>query len=76
MRAAYHGRVQMVRVLLEHGADPNVARNDNFTALSLAAFAAAMETVDAPVWRLRLFMVSRVPLPAVMARLAALRLVV
>src|SRR5688500_5291600 len=38
MRAAYHGRVQMLRVLLDHGADPNISRNDNFTALSLAAF--------------------------------------
>lgn len=46
MRAAYHGRVQMVRVLLEHGADPNVARNDNFTALSLAAFFGHAEIVE------------------------------
>ena len=46
MRAAYHGRVQMVRVLLEHGADPNVARNDNFTALSLAAFFGHGEIVE------------------------------
>ena len=46
MRAAYHGRVQMVRVLLEHGADPNVSRNDNFTALSLAAFFGHAEIVD------------------------------
>ena len=46
MRAAYHGRVQMVRVLLEHGADPNVTRNDNFTALSLAAFFGHAEIVD------------------------------
>jgi len=38
MRAAYHGRVRLVRVLLEHGADPNVTRNDNFTALSLRPF--------------------------------------
>ena len=28
MRAARHGRVQMVRVLLEQGADPNVVRSD------------------------------------------------
>jgi hypothetical protein len=46
MRAAYHGRVQMVRVLLEHGADPNVTRNDNFTALALAAFFGHAEIVD------------------------------
>ena len=46
MRAAYHGRVQMVRVLLEHGADPNVARNDNFTALSLAAFFGHAQIVE------------------------------
>src|SRR5689334_3491830 len=46
MRAAYHGRVQLVRVLLEHGADPNVTRNDNFTALSLAAFFGHAEIVD------------------------------
>jgi hypothetical protein len=46
MRAAYHGRVQMVRVLLEHGADPNLSRNDNFTALSLAAFFGHAEIVD------------------------------
>lgn len=45
MRAAYHGRVEMVRVLLEHGADPNLARNDNFTALSLAAFFGHAEIV-------------------------------
>jgi len=46
MRAAYHGRVRLVRVLLEHGADPNVTRNDNFTALSLAAFFGHAEIVD------------------------------
>src|SRR5687767_5431982 len=46
MRAAYHGRVEMVRVLLEHGADPNVTRNDNFTALSLAAFFGHAEIVE------------------------------
>ncbi len=28
----------MVRALLEHGADPNLSRNDKFTALMLAAF--------------------------------------
>ena len=46
MRAAYHGRVQMVRALLENGADPNVMRNDKFTALSLAAFFGHGEIVD------------------------------
>ena len=46
MRAAYHGRVEIVRVLLEHGADPNVARNDDFTALSLAAFFGHSEIVE------------------------------
>lgn len=46
MRAAYHGRVEIVRVLLEHGADPNAARNDNFTALSLAAFFGHSEIVE------------------------------
>ena len=46
MRAARHGRVQMVRVLLEHGADPNVVRSDNFTALSLAAFFGHGEVVE------------------------------
>lgn len=46
MRAAYHGRVEMVRVLLEHGADPNGIRNDNFTALSLAAFFGHAEIVE------------------------------
>ena len=46
MRAAYHGRVQMVRALLEHGADPNLTRNDNFTALSLAAFFGHSEIVE------------------------------
>jgi len=46
MRAAYHGRVEMVRTLLENGADPNVMRNDKFTALSLAAFFGYGEIVD------------------------------
>lgn len=46
MRASYHGRVEMVRVLLERGADPNVTRNDNFTALSLAAFFGHAEIVE------------------------------
>ena len=43
---ASHGHVQVVRVLLEHGADPNVRRNDNFTALSLAAFFGHAEIVE------------------------------
>ena len=38
MRAAYHGHEEMVRTLLQHGADPNLFRNDKFTALALAAF--------------------------------------
>lgn len=45
MRAAYHGHERMVRVLLEHGADPNVVRNDRFTALALAAFFGHTDTV-------------------------------
>lgn len=45
MRAAYHGHEQMVRALLERGADPNVMRNDRFTALALAAFFGHTETV-------------------------------
>jgi uncharacterized protein len=45
MRAAYHGHERMVRTLLEHGADPNLTRNDRFTALALAAFFGHTETV-------------------------------
>lgn len=45
MRAAYQGNAKMVGVLLEHGADPNVMRNDRFTALALAAFFGHTETV-------------------------------
>jgi Ankyrin repeats (3 copies) len=45
MRAAYHGHDRMVRVLLDHGADPNLTRNDKFTALALAAFFGHTETV-------------------------------
>ena len=45
MRAAYHGHAQMVRALLDHGADPNITRNDKFTALALAAFFGHTETV-------------------------------
>ena len=39
MKAAFFGHEPVVRVLLERGADPNVVRNDSFTALALAAFA-------------------------------------
>ncbi len=46
MRAVYHGRVEMVRLLLDQGADPNIARNDNFTAISLAAFFGHAEIVE------------------------------
>src|ERR1044072_5970788 len=35
----------MVRVLLEHGADANIKRNDKFTALALAAFFGHTEVV-------------------------------
>jgi ankyrin repeat protein len=35
----------MVRELLEHGADPNAVRNDDFTALMLAAFSGYQEIV-------------------------------
>jgi hypothetical protein len=45
MRAAYHGHHRMVRALLDHGADPNLTRNDKFTALALAAFFGHTETV-------------------------------
>lgn len=45
MRAAYRGHERMVRTLLEHGADPNLTRNDRFTALALAAFFGHTETV-------------------------------
>ena len=38
MRAAQHGHVEIVRILLEHGADTNLKRDDMFTALALAAF--------------------------------------
>src|SRR5437868_9900248 len=46
MRAACHGHKQMVRALLDHGANPNLARNDKFTALALAAFFGHTETVE------------------------------
>src|ERR1051325_6581958 len=45
MKAAFFGREPMVRVLLEHGANPNLTRNDRFTALALAAFFGHGETV-------------------------------
>lgn len=38
MIAAKSGRLGMVRELLRNGADPNRMRNDQFTALALAAF--------------------------------------
>ena len=46
MRAAYHGHDRMVRALLDHGADPNLTRNDKFTALALAAFFGHTKTVS------------------------------
>jgi hypothetical protein len=45
MNAARCGQAQIVRLLLEHGADPNLTRNDKFTALALAAFFGHTETV-------------------------------
>ena len=45
MKAAFHGHEPMVRTLLEHGADPNLMRNDRFTALAIAAFFGHTETV-------------------------------
>src|SRR5262249_23190865 len=45
MRAACQGHAAVVRSLLEHRADPNIARNDKFTALALAAFFGHTETV-------------------------------
>ncbi len=38
VRAAYNGRLQMVRALIDHGADLNATREDGFTPLGLAAF--------------------------------------
>ncbi len=38
MRAAYHGRDEVVRALIKHGADLNATRGDGFTPLLLAAF--------------------------------------
>lgn len=46
MKAAFFGHEPMVRALLEHGADPNLTRNDRFTALALAAFFGHGETVN------------------------------
>jgi hypothetical protein len=46
MKAACYGHEPMVRALLEHGADPNLTRNDRFTALALAAFFGHAETVN------------------------------
>lgn len=45
MQAARCGHAQIVRLLLEHGADPNLTRNDKFTALALAAFFGHTESV-------------------------------
>ena len=45
MKAAGCGQAQIVRLLLEHGANPNLMRNDKFTALALAAFFGHTETV-------------------------------
>jgi len=47
MKAAFLGHEPMVRALLQHGADPNLSRNDRFTALALAAFFGHGETVKA-----------------------------
>lgn len=45
MKAACCGDARMVRLLLEHGADPNLTRTDKFSALALAAFFGHAETV-------------------------------
>ena len=45
MKAAFFGHEPLVRALLEHGADPNLTRNDRFTALALAAFFGHASTV-------------------------------
>ena len=45
MRAAQHGHAQIVRALLQNGADANIKRNDKFTALALAAFFGHTEVV-------------------------------
>ena len=37
MRAAYHGRGEMVRVLLEHGADPNVLSDQGMSVMAMAS---------------------------------------
>ena len=51
MRAACCGHAQIVRLLLEHGADPNLTRNDKFTALALAAFFGHTELEPMRRWR-------------------------
>ena len=38
MRAACHNRPEVVRTLINHGADVNAARSDGFTPLLLAIF--------------------------------------
>jgi len=45
MKAACGGHARVIRLLLEYGADPNLTRNDGFTALALAAFFGHAETV-------------------------------
>jgi len=45
MKGAFFGHEPVVRLLLEHGADPNLMRSDSFTALALAAFFGHVETV-------------------------------
>lgn len=45
MKAAFFGHEPVVRVLLQHGADPNLMRNDRFTPLALAAFFGHADTV-------------------------------
>lgn len=49
MRAAYHGRLHMVKALIARGADPNAVRHDDFTPLTLAAFFGHKDVVRALV---------------------------